>query len=111
MKYNVLNYKEEIVASNLSHDEARSYLKNNPAYYIEEVGNNDMEIINKSVSVVTQVVYTIQDNISAFYYKELIDKEGNVIESIIMSKDGDLIDDRILIEKIFELVNNHSLKS
>jgi len=65
-----------------------------------------MEILNKAEHVVTQVVYTIQDDTSVFYYKEWIDSSGKVIDSIITSKDGETINEDELTEKVWNLIDN-----
>lgn len=57
-----------------------------------------MELLSKVETKVTEVVYTIQDDVSAFYYKEWIDDRGKVIDAQLVDKDGYQIDDPVLME-------------
>ena len=64
-----------------------------------------MELLNKTENVVTQHVYTIQDENGAFYYKEWL-SEGKVIDAILMDRDGYQIDDAELLERVEEFVDS-----
>ena len=59
-----------------------------------------MEVLNKQESTVTEVTYTLQDNTSEFYYKEWLNDSGKVIDCILRDKDGNEIDDAVLLEKV-----------
>lgn len=65
-----------------------------------------MQILERVESKVTEVTYTLQDNISAFYYKEWMNEKGKVIDSLLRDKDGNEIDDPILMEQVQELVDS-----
>lgn len=65
-----------------------------------------MQLLNKTESTVTEVVYTIGDDISAFYYKEWLNEKGKVIDSRLVDKDGHEIDDPILYEQVIEFVDD-----
>ena len=47
-----------------------------------------MKLLDKTESVVTEVTYTLADDISPFYYKEWLNDSGHVIDSILRDKDG-----------------------
>jgi len=64
-----------------------------------------MNLLNKTENVVTQHVYTIQDENGAFYYKEWL-SEGKVIDAILMDRDGYQIDDAELLEQVEEYLNS-----
>lgn len=64
-----------------------------------------MELLNKTVSTVTEVTYALQDETSAFYYKEFLNEKGKVIDSLLRDKDGFEIDDPALLEKVEEFVD------
>jgi len=66
-----------------------------------------MELLNKTESTVTEVTYTLQDDLSAFYYKEWLDDSGKVIDSILRDKDGYEIDDSILLEEVQQFIDNN----
>lgn len=59
-----------------------------------------MELLNKTESVVTEVVYTLQDSTSAFYYKEWIDQSGLIVNQALIDKDGREIFDPALLEAV-----------
>ena len=65
-----------------------------------------MELLNKSESAVTEVVYTMQDGTSAFYYKEWHDDRGKVINAAIIDKAGHEVYDPILLEEIEEYLDS-----
>ena len=64
-----------------------------------------LQLLNKAESVVTQNVYTIQDENGAFYYKEWL-SEGKVIDAILMDRDGYQIDDADLLEQVEEYLDS-----
>jgi len=66
-----------------------------------------MELLNKTESTVTEVTYTLQDDLSAFYYKEWLNDSGKVIDSILRDKDGYEIDDPILLEEVQQFIDNN----
>jgi len=65
-----------------------------------------MELLNKTESTVTEVVYTMQDETSAFYYKEWHDDRGKVINAAIIDKAGHEVYDPILLEEIEEYLDS-----
>jgi hypothetical protein len=65
-----------------------------------------MELLNKTESTVTEVVYTLQDETSAFYYKEWQDERGKVINAAMIDKDGHEIYDSALLEEIEEYLDS-----
>lgn len=65
-----------------------------------------MELLNRTESTVTEVVYTIQDETSAFYYKEWQDDRGKVINAAIIDKDGHEVYDPVLLEEIEEYLDS-----
>ena len=65
-----------------------------------------MKILNKVESQVTEVVYTIQDEIGVIIYKEWINDSGKVIDSQMQDKDGYQIDDPAILEDIQNLVDS-----
>jgi len=68
--------------------------------------NKVMTILNKVESQVTEVVYTIQDEIGVIIYKEWINDSGKVIDSQMQDKDGYQIDDPAILEDIQNLVDS-----
>ena len=64
-----------------------------------------MEILSKVETKVTEVVYTIQDDVSAFYYKEWIDDSGKCIDAQLVDKDGYQIDDPVLMDCVQTFVD------
>ena len=64
-----------------------------------------MELLNKTESTVTEVTYTLQDKTSVFYYKELIDSKGKVVDAFLRDKDGFEIEDPILLEEVEEFID------
>ena len=64
-----------------------------------------MNLLNKTESVVTQHIYTFQDENGAFYYKEWI-SERKVIDAQLVDKDGYQIDDTDLLEQVEEYLNS-----
>jgi len=65
-----------------------------------------MKLLDKIESVVTEVTYTLADDISPFYYKEWLNDSGKVIDSILRDKDGYKIDDPALLEEVQNFVDN-----
>ena len=65
-----------------------------------------LEILERVESTVTEVTYTLQDETSAFYYKEWMNQKGKVIDSLLRDKDGHEIDDPELLEQVQELVDS-----
>lgn len=63
----------------------------------------NLELLNKEENVVTQTVYTIQDEVGPFYYKEWL-SGGKVIDAQLMDKDGYQIDDAELLERVEEFI-------
>jgi hypothetical protein len=64
-----------------------------------------MELLKKEEVNVIENTYTIQDETSVFYYKELIDSKGKVVDSFLRDKDGFEIDDPILLEEVEEFID------
>lgn len=67
--------------------------------------DQSFEILNKVESTVTEVVYTLQDEVSAFYYKEFLNDKGKVIDCELKDKDGGVIDDEDLMLRVQEFVD------
>ena len=65
-----------------------------------------MELLSRTEFVVTEVTYTLQDEISAFYYKEWINAEGDVVDSVLRDKDGYQIDDPSLLERVHDFIDS-----
>lgn len=65
-----------------------------------------MKLLHKAESTVTEVVYTIQTETSALFYKEWHDDRGKVINAAIMDKDGHELYDPILLEEIEEYLDS-----
>ena len=65
-----------------------------------------MELLQKTESTVTEVVYTLQDETSAFYYKEWRNDSGKVIDAMMIDKDGDIISDPVLLEQVEEYLDS-----
>ena len=63
-----------------------------------------MQLLSRTEFAVTEVVYTFQDETSAFYYKELINAQGDVIDSLLRDKDGYQIDDPALLERVWDFI-------
>lgn len=67
-----------------------------------------MELLSKVETKVTEVVYTIQDdvvpslspNLSTFYYKEWINDSGKIVDAQLVDKDGYQIDDPVLMVSV-----------
>ena len=66
-----------------------------------------MELLKKEEVSVIENTYTLQDETSVFYYKELINSKGKVVDSFLRDKDGFEIDDPILLEEVEEFVDNN----
>ena len=64
-----------------------------------------MELLSKVETRVTEVVYTIQDDVSAFYYKEWIDDSGKFIDAQLVDKDGYQIEDPVLMDCVQTFVD------
>ena len=65
-----------------------------------------MKLLNKVETIVTEVAYTLQDDISSFYYIEWVDNHGDVYDTILRDKDGFTIDDPALLEEVQNFVDN-----
>jgi len=65
-----------------------------------------MELLNTTKSIVTEVTYTLKDDISAFYYKEWLDDSGKVVDCDLRDKDGNNIHDPILLEEVQQFIDN-----
>ena len=65
-----------------------------------------LTLLNRVESNVTEVVYTLQDDVSAFYYKEWLNSKGKVIDSLLEDKDGYQIDDPVLLEEVQEFIDS-----
>ena len=65
-----------------------------------------MELLSKSVSVVTEVTYVFQDDVSSFTYKEWLDESNKVVDSILRDKDGHEIDDPELYDTVCHFVDS-----
>lgn len=59
-----------------------------------------MELLSKQELTVTEVVFTLKDETSVFYYKEWLNENGKVIDSMMVDKDGHQIDDPVLLEAV-----------
>jgi hypothetical protein len=59
-----------------------------------------MELLNKQETITTTVVFTLQDETGAFYYKEWINDGGEVVDSMMVDKDGYQINDPVLLEEV-----------
>jgi len=59
-----------------------------------------MELLNKQETIVTEVVFTLQDETGSFYYKEWLNEKGKVIDSMMIDKDGYQINDPVLLEEV-----------
>lgn len=59
-----------------------------------------MQMLVKTESTVTEVVYTLQDEVSPFYYKEWRNDSGRVVDAMLVDKDGYQIDDPSLLEEV-----------
>ncbi len=71
-----------------------------------ETGATALSISSAKIeSVVTEVTYTLADDISPFYYKEWLNDSGKVIDSILRDKDGYEIDDPALLEEVQNFVD------
>ena len=68
-----------------------------------------MELLKKEEVSVIENTYTLQDETSVFYYKELINSKGKVVDSFLRDKDGFEIDDPILLEEVGEFVDSLDL--
>jgi hypothetical protein len=64
-----------------------------------------MELLDQTESVVTEVTYTLRDDVSTFYYKEWLNDSGHVIDSILRDTDGNEIDDPALLEETQNFVD------
>jgi hypothetical protein len=64
-----------------------------------------LELLNKEENVVTQNVYTIQDEDGVFYYKEWLSGH-KVVDAILMDRDGYQIDDAELLERVEEFIDS-----
>ena len=64
-----------------------------------------MVLLSRTEFTVTEVVYTFEDETSAFYYKELINAHGEVIDSLLRDKDGYQIDDPTLLERVWDFIS------
>lgn len=65
-----------------------------------------MELLNKTESQVTEVVFTLQDETGAFYYKEWLNGSGKLIDSMLVDKDGYQINDPVLLEEVESFLVN-----
>jgi hypothetical protein len=65
-----------------------------------------MKLLHKAESTVTEVVYTLQDDVSAFQYKEWRNDSGKVIDAVLRDKDGFEIDDPSLLETVEEYLDS-----
>lgn len=59
-----------------------------------------MQMLVKTESTVTAVVYTLQDETSPFYYKEWRNDSGIVVDAMLVDKDGYQIEDPSLLEEV-----------
>ncbi|NBT59338.1 hypothetical protein EBT16_11200 [bacterium] len=59
-----------------------------------------MELLSKVETKVTEVVYTIQDEVSTFYYKEWVNDSGKIVDAQLVDKDGYQIDDPVLMVSV-----------
>ena len=65
-----------------------------------------MELLKKEEVNVIENTYTLQDETSVFYYKELIDSKGRVVDAFLRDKDGFEIDDAGLLEEVEEFIDS-----
>lgn len=68
-----------------------------------------LQLINHVESTVTEVVFTFQDDLSPFYYKEWRNDSGKVIDSRLEDKDGKQMDDMELLEEVQKYVDDNGL--
>ena len=64
-----------------------------------------MELLSKVETRVTEVVYTIQDDVSTFYYKEWINDSGKIVDAQLVDKDGYQIEDPVLMDCVQTFVD------
>ena len=64
------------------------------------------DLLDKTENTVTEVVYTIQDETSPFYYKEWRNDSGKVIDAMLVDKDGEQINDPVLLEDVEEYLDS-----
>jgi hypothetical protein len=62
-----------------------------------------MLLLDRSES--TEVVYTIQDGVSPFYYREWLNEKGEVTDSLLQDKNGFEISDINLLERVMKFVD------
>ena len=63
-----------------------------------------LTLLNASEVRVTLFTYAFQDDTSVFYFKELVDDSGCMIDSMLTDKDGYAIDDPILFQKVIDFL-------
>jgi hypothetical protein len=65
-----------------------------------------MKLLDKTESTVTEVVYTIKDEVSTFFYKEWRNDSGKVIDAVLRDKDGFEIDNPVILEMVEEYLDS-----
>ena len=65
-----------------------------------------MNLLSKVKTKVTEVVYFLQDDVSAFVYKEWKNEEGKIIDAMLQDKDGYQLDSPILLEMVEEYLDS-----
>lgn len=66
-----------------------------------------LELHNLTQRNVTEVTYSFTDENGRFYYKEWLDEDGTVIDSILRDKGGYQIDDPELYESVQNFVTEY----
>ena len=70
-----------------------------------------MDLLQRTESTVTEVTYTLQHPTEGvIHYKEWRDERGKVIDSVTRSKNGFEINDPVLVEQIWQFVDEHESK-
>ena len=69
-----------------------------------------MELLDRvEIASVTEVTYTLQDDVSTFYYKEWLNDGGEVVDFVIRDKDGYEIDDPALLDEVLSFLDTVNL--
>lgn len=71
----------------------------------------ELTMLRHEVSTVTEHTYTLEDEMSIFYYKEWMDEKGNLVDSLMRDRDGHEIDDPVLQHRVWELIDKYENKA
>lgn len=66
-----------------------------------------LELHNATKQLVTEATYSFTDELGRIYYKEWLDENGNIIDSVMRDKNGLEIDDPELLESIQNFVTEY----